>query len=438
MAILEGIAVVVLLLFNGFLAMAEMAIVRSRRSRLEQLAAKGSIDARGALALVEDPSRFLAAVQIGMTLIGILAGALSSATLGDRLEAWFDQYPQIAPYGRAAAIGIIVVSVTYLSLVIGELVPKQIALKDPERIALRIARPLAFFTRLAGPPGWLLVNSTRVVLRLLGLRPSLERRMTDEDIQAMIRQAERLGLLHKVEREMVEGVLDLENRPISTIMTPRPDIAWIDLGEPKAAIIDRIRETPHAQLLASRGSIDQMIGIVRKQDLLNQYIAGISPDLEKLLQSPLIVPESASILRTLDLFRKTPVNTAVVIDEYGTVQGIVTRTDLLEAIAGDLPDVDIESEPKVVRQADGSLLIDAAMPMSDVAALDGLHELPPGDFVTFAGFVLAHLGHGPKSGDQFAWDGWLFRIVRMEGHRIDRVLARPAQNKPGAAAAAHV
>jgi len=426
MAFLEAIVVVLLLLFNGFLAMSEMAIVSSRRGRLEQLAAEGRVDAQRALALAEDPSRFLAAVQMGMTLIGILAGALSGATLGDQLEAWFDRYPPIAPYGKPVAISIVVVAVTYLSLIIGELVPKQIALKEPERIALRVARPLAFFTRLAGPPGWLLDRSTKVVLRLMGLRPGFERRVTDEDIQTMIRQAERSGVLHKVEREMVEGVLDLENRAVWTIMTPRPDIAWIDLDGPKEAAISRIQETPYAQLLASRGSIDEIVGIVRKQDLLEQYIAGTALDLESLLQPPLIVPEGASILSVLDMFRKTPVNTAVIVDEYGSVQGIVTRTDLLEAIAGDLPNVDVDAEPKVIRQADGALLIDAAMSISDVTALNGFHDLPSGDFVTLAGFLLAHLGHVPKTGDQFTWDGWLFRIVQMDGQRIDKVLARRA------------
>lgn len=426
MAILEGAVIVLLLLLNGFLAMSEMAIVSSRRGRLERLAAGGRADARLALALAEDPSRFLAAIQIGMTLIGILAGALSGVLLADRLEALLNLFPAIAAYGKPVAIGLVVVVVTYLSLIIGELVPKQIALKEPEAIAVRIARPVAFLAKLAAPAGWALDLSTRFVLRLMGLRPGFERVVTDEDIQSLIRRAERSGVLHKIEREMVEGVLDLENRAIRTIMTPRPDIAWIDLDGPKEAMVKTIQESPYAQLLASRGSIDEMAGVIRKQDLLEQFIAGVPLDPEKLLQAPLMVPEGASILRTIDLFRKTPVNTAVVVDEYGTIQGIVTRTDLLEAVAGDLPDIDVESEPKVTRREDGSLLIDGAISMSDLIGLDGFQELPAGDFVTLAGFVLARLGHVPKTGDQFVWHGWRFQVAAMDARRIDKVLVRPA------------
>lgn len=426
MAILEGAVIVLLLLLNGFLAMSEMAIVSSRRGRLERLAAGGRADARLALALAEDPSRFLAAIQIGMTLIGILAGALSGVLLADRLEALLNLFPAIAAYGKPVAIGLVVVVVTYLSLIIGELVPKQIALKEPEAIAVRIARPVAFLAKLAAPAGWALDLSTRFVLRLMGLRPGFERVVTDEDIQSLIRRAERSGVLHKIEREMVEGVLDLENRAIRTIMTPRPDIAWIDLDGPKEAMVKTIQESPYAQLLASRGSIDEMAGVIRKQDLLEQFIAGVPLDPEKLLQAPLMVPEGASILRTIDLFRKTPVNTAVVVDEYGTIQGIVTRTDLLEAVAGDLPDIDVESEPKVTRREDGSLLIDGAISMSDLIGLDGFQELPAGDFVTLAGFVLVRLGHVPKTGDQFVWHGWRFQVAAMDARRIDKVLVRPA------------
>lgn len=426
MAILEGAVIVLLLLLNGFLAMSEMAIVSSRRGRLERLAAGGRADARLASALAEDPSRFLAAIQIGMTLIGILAGALSGVLLADRLEALLDLFPAIAAYGKPVAIGVVVVVVTYLSLIIGELVPKQIALKEPEAIAVRIARPVAFLAKLAAPAGWALDLSTRFVLSLMGLRPGFERVVTDEDIQSLIRRAERSGVLHKIEREMVEGVLDLENRAIRTIMTPRPDIVWIDLDGPKEAMVKTIRECPYAQLLASRGSIDEMAGVIRKQDLLEQFIAGVPLDPEQLLQAPLMVPEGASILRTIDFFRKTPVNTAVVVDEYGTIQGIVTRTDLLEAVAGDLPDIDVESEPKVTRQEDGSLLIDGAISMSDLVGLDGFQELPAGDFVTLAGFVLARLGHVPKTGDQFVWHGWRFQVAAMDARRIDKVVVRPA------------
>ncbi len=425
MVVVEGAVIVLLLLLNGFLAMSEMAIVSSRRIRLRSLADAGSGDARAALELAQDPSRYLAVIQMGMTLIAILAGAVSGATLADRLEGWFDIYPPIAPYAKPVAVGIVVLAVTYLSLIIGELVPKQIALKNPETIAIRVARPLAAIAGAAAPIVWLLDASTKFILKLLGLRSGFERKVTDEDIQGLIREAERSGVLRKIEREMVEGVLDLENRAVRTIMTPRPDIVWVDLDQSKEAIASKIRDCPYAQLLVSRGAIDNFAGVVRKQDLLDQSLGGAAFDVEVLLLPPLLVPEGVSILRTLDLFRKTPVNTAMVVDEYGTIQGIVTRTDLLEAVAGDLPDVDVEGESKVTRNPDGSLLIDATLPISDMTELQGFEELPVGDFVTLAGFVLAQLGHVPKAGDQFTWQGWRFRIVDMDGRRVDKVRIEP-------------
>ena len=316
--------------------------------------------------LAENPSQYLAAVQMGMTLIGILAGALSGATLADRLEDWLDLYPPLASYAKPAAVGIVVLTVTYLSLIIGELVPKQIALKHPETIAIHVARPLAILARSAAPLVWLLDTSTKFVLKLAGLRPGFERRVTDEDIQSLVREAEKSGVLHPIEREVVEGVLDLENRAVRTIMTPRPDIVWINLNETKETIARKIRACPYAQLLVSRGAIDNIAGVVRKQDLPDQCLGRAALDVEPLLLPPLVVPEGISILRTLDLFRKTPVNTAMVVDEYGSIQGVVTRTDLLEAVAGDLPDVDVEGEPKVTRNPDGSLTIDATLPMSEM------------------------------------------------------------------------
>jgi putative hemolysin len=426
LAMLEGIVVILLLLFNGFLAMSEMAIVSSRRSRLEQLANEGNANARLAATLAADPSRFLTAVQMGMTLIGILAGVLSGNVLADRLEEWIDLYAITAPYGKPMAIGIVVLAVTYLSLIIGELVPKQIALKNPELIALRVARPLTLFANAAAPLGYFLDVSARFVIRRLGMRPGFERPVTGEDIQSLVRAAERSGALDKIEREMVEGVLDLENRAVRTIMTPRPLVVWLDLDEPEEAIVKKIRDCPYAQLVVSRGSIDEIAGIVRKQDLLEQVLDGHAVDVERALQPPLIVPEGASILRTLDLFRRTPVNTSLVVDEYGTVQGIVTRTDLLAAVAGDLPDVDVLPEPKVTRREDGSFLMDASMPIADLK-LHGFADLPRGDFVTLAGFVLAQLGHVPKADDQFNWNGWNFQVIEMDGRRVGKIVIKPVQ-----------
>jgi len=325
-ATLEILVVVLLVLLNGFLAMSELAIVSSRRPRLERLAGEGRSGARFALALADDPGRFLATVQVGLTSIGILNGAFSGLTLGHRLGDWLDLYPAVAPYSKPLAVALVVMSVTYVSLVIGELAPKQIALKDPEQIAIHVARPLALFTHITAPVVWVLNVSTVSLLGLLGLRPGFERHVTDEDILGVIVEGEKSGLIHAAEREMVEDVLDLTSRTVNAIMTPKPDVVWIDLDAPPETIVQTVRACPFAQLLVCRRTMDNVIGVVRKQDLLNQALDRVPIDVSKALQAPLLIPESVSILRALDLFRRTPVNAAVIVDEYGSVQGLVTRT----------------------------------------------------------------------------------------------------------------
>lgn len=431
MATLEILVVVLLVLLNGFLAMSELAIVSSRRPRLERLAGEGRSGARFALALADDPGRFLATVQVGLTSIGILNGAFSGLTLGDRLDDWLDLYPAVAPYSKPLAVALVVMSVTYVSLVIGELAPKQIALKDPEQIAIHVARPLALFTHITAPVVWVLNVSTVSLLGLLGLRPGFERHVTDEDILGVIVEGEKSGLIHAAEREMVEDVLDLTSRTVNAIMTPKPDVVWIDLDAPPETIVQTVRACPFAQLLVCRRTMDNVIGVVRKQDLLNQALDRVPIDVSKALQAPLLIPESVSILRALDLFRRTPVNAAVIVDEYGSVQGLVTRTDLLEAVAGPLPEVDRRPEQKVIRREDGALLIDGATPVSEVAPLLGLSELPEKDAVTVAGLVLAQADHLPKMGEQFSCNGWRFEVAELDGARISKVLARPLSPAQG-------
>ncbi len=427
MWLIEIAVVLLLILLNGFFAMSELAVINSRRGRLEQLAAQGKNGARTAVALAEDPKRFLAGVQIGVTFTAIVAGTFSGATLANRLQDLLFTYPVFAPYAKTIAIGIVVVTVTYLTLVVGELVPKHVALKDPEGIAVRVARPLDFLTKAATPLVSFLSGSTDFIVRLMGLRPGFERPVTEDEIHDLIAEGEKSGAIHATERDMIEGVLDLADRAVRTIMTPRPDVVWIDLDDAKDATIRKLRECHHAQLLVSRGSIDDIAGVVSKQDLLDQYLGNGSLDLENALHKPLIVHEAASILRTLDLFRKAPVHSAVIVDEYGSIQGIVTRTDLLEAVAGDLPNINAEPEPKVKRLDDGAFIIDATMPISEVADLLGLLSLPDGDYLTLAGFALSQLEHVAQPDAQFSWERWRFQIVAMDGHRIEKLLVRPVQ-----------
>ncbi|HXX08759.1 MAG TPA: hemolysin family protein [Pseudolabrys sp.] len=423
MLIVEIAVVVALFVLNGFFAMAELSIVSSRRARLERLAKEGRVGAQTALELVDDPARMLGAVQIGFTTTATLAGIFSGATLAERLENALPDIPVLAAYAKVFSIVVVTACVTYTALVIGELAPKHIALNDPESIAIRVARPLVFVARAAAPVIWLLNQSTRLLLRLFRLRPRFQRALSEDDIHYLVAEGARLGVIHSVERDMIEGVLDLADSPVRSIMTPRPRVQWLDLNNPKEQILSQIRFCPHAQLLVGRGTIDQVVGVVRKQDLLDQVLGGQSPDIEQMTRPPLMLHESTTILRTLDLFRKTPVHTAIVVDEFGVLQGIVTRTDLLETVAGDLPKIDAPARPKIVHREDGSYLIEGSVSSSDVMRLIGLNEPPSGDYLTLAGFILSRLHQLPKSGDHVTHAGWRFEVVDMDGQRIDMVLA---------------
>jgi magnesium and cobalt exporter, CNNM family len=422
MIFFEIAVVLLLVLLNGFFAMSELAVVSSRPTRLRQLANSGSKGARVVLDLSRDPSRFLSSVQIGITLIGILAGAFSGATLASRLGDGLERIPIVAEYSDPIAIALVVMVITYLSLIIGELVPKQLALKNAEAIAARVARPLQLVARIVAPLVWLLGVNTNAVLRLLGTAPGQNTTVTEKEIRDMVFEGTRSGIIHKDERAMIEGVLHLADWAVGTIMTPRLDVKWLDLNDPAETILQEARRYGFSRLIVSRSSIDEVIGFIRKKDLMDQVIDGKPPRIMDVLRQPLVIHEGLSILKALELFKKTPVHIAAVVDEYGSLRGILTQTDILEAIAGDLPSREGDQESQVITREDGSMLVDGMISIHDVQERLGLSDLPKGHFHTLAGFALSCFGRIPAAGDWFDWNGWRLEVVDMDGRRIDKLL----------------
>jgi putative hemolysin len=430
MLIWELSVVLFLILLNGFFAMSEMALVSARRARLQNLAAGGSRGAKVALRLSEDPTGFLSTVQFAITLIGILAGAYSGATLAEPLATLLAGIPWLGRSTYTVALGIVVILVTYLSLIVGELVPKRIALADPERFAAFIAPPMAGLARFAAPFVWLMRVSTDAVLRLLRVRPTPDATVTEDEVKTMIAEGTEAGVFHVAEREMIERVLQLADRSVRTIMTPRYDVVWLDLADPPEDMRRKMRESGHSRFPISHETIDEFEGVVHAKDLLARLMDGQPLDIMACLRQPLVIHEGTPVLRLLEMFRQSSVHMAIVVDEYGGFEGVVTPTDILGAIAGDLPDDEDIQEPDAVRRQDGSWLLAGMMPVEEVERLLGRKGMVSNeDFHTLAGFILWRLGRMPSIGETLEWEGLRFEIIDMDGRRIDRVLVSEAQRQ---------
>ncbi|HET8725911.1 MAG TPA: hemolysin family protein [Alphaproteobacteria bacterium] len=431
MLTLEILIVLLLTVLNGIFAMSELAVVSSRRARLKQMADAGSAGARTALRLIDDPGRFLSTVQIGITLIGIFAGAFGGATLADKLGDQLDTVPILAGNGDAIAIALVVIAITYLSLIVGELVPKRIALKNPERVASLVSRPMRLLSRVAAPVVWLLRASTDAILRLLRLHGEREATVTEEEVKTMISEGTQAGIFDPREKEMIEGVLRLADRPARSVMVPRQDVVWLDIDDDPETIRQEIKNSGYSRFLVCQGDIDEVVGVVRTRDMLDLAMQGQPVDLAKCMEEPVVVHEGTPVLKLLDLFKTTGIHMAVVVDEYGSLEGIVTVNDLMEVIAGDLPERGQETEEEAIRREDGSWLVEGMMPIDEFEDKAGLHNLKNGNgFHTVAGFVLHHLGHIPKAGECFIWNGARFEVVDMDGRRIDKVLVVPEGAAP--------
>ncbi|MHA1559110.1 MAG: hemolysin family protein [Alphaproteobacteria bacterium] len=420
-----------LFLLNGFFAMSEMAIVSSRPSRLQGLAEKNFRGARAALRLVGDPTGFLSTVQVGITLVGIFAGAYSGATLSEPLGEWFADIPSIAGYAHQAAIAVVVIGVTYFSLIIGELVPKRIALANAERIACFIAPAMTALAKIGAPIVWFLRISTEGLLRLTRVKRVAESTVSDEEVRSLLAEGAESGVFLEAERDIIESVIRVADRSVRAIMVPRPDVVWIDVEDSPKAILEEVLESGHSRFPASRGEVDEVIGVVHVKELLRQQDQTGAIDIGAALREPLFVDEHMPILRMLDRFKTSAVHMAIVLDEHGSFEGIVTPTDILTAIAGDLPEHEGDDEPDVVEREDGSLLLSGKMAIDDAERALSLSEMSEGeDFHTLAGFILHQLGRIPSTGESLEWQGWRFEVIDLDARRIDKVEARRIAGEP--------
>jgi len=426
----EAAVILGLIVLNGLFASAELALVSARRARLKARAEDGHRGAIAALQLLDDPTRLLSSVQVGITLVAIITGVYGGAAYSTGLATWLSEVePRLAEYAEELAYGLIVVPLTYLSIVLGELVPKRLAMAYADSWSVMVAIPMQLLARFGAPVVWLLQRSTDALLKLV---PGLARRqahITDDDVRALATEGMQSGALHKHEAEMIDSVLRLADRNIGAIMVPRGDILWLDIEEPVATLWDEASRSGHARFLLCRGELEQLIGVISLANLGEALRRGqIDPELDT--QPPLHVPENISIFRLLETFRRSSVHLGVVTNEYGGIEGLVTPADILKAIAGDLPDMGSRDSAGVQQREDGSWLIDGHLPIHEAERALGRKDLARGDnYNTMAGFVLWHLGRMPVPGEKLAWRDLSIEVMDMDGLVIDKLLvqARSAQ-----------
>jgi putative hemolysin len=415
--------VTVLIVVNGLLSMSELAIVSARPARLAGLVEKGVTGSRRALALASDPGKFLSTVQIGITLIGVLSGAFSGATLGQRLTVWLTESGLSQGLADAIGVGVVVSVITYASLIVGELVPKQIALRDPEAVAVRVAPAMMLLAKASLPLVWLLDRSGKVLLWLLGQRGEAEEKVSEDEIRSLVVEAENAGVLEPGEKEMIAGVMRLGDLPVGAVMTPRHEVSMINLADPAPTIYKALLNSNHSRFAVFEGNREHAVGIVQAKDMLDAYLAGQTPDIRQLIRDAPIVPESVDARDVIAILRDSPVHMGLVHDEYGVFQGVVTSADILEAIVGAFHTGEGPAEPAFVKRDDGSYLISGWMPAVEFAELLGIVLPASRAYQTFAGYLLQEFGGIPRVGDKIEVAGWRFEIVDMDGRRIDKVLA---------------
>jgi len=413
-----------LLLLNGMFAMAELAIVSARRERLRVMADAGDAGAVVALSMAEEPTALLSTAQVFITLIGILAGAFGGATLTEELGRLFAPLPVIGPYGEVTALVIVVAVITFFSVVLGELVPKRLALRSPENIAARLARPMHTLSRLTRPAVRLLSLATALLLRLLGAPDkAAEETVSEDEIRLLIAQGAESGIFESAERDMVESIFRFGDSQLRSLMTPRTEIVWLDVADSEDEVHAVVRQSHHARFPLCEGTLDRVVGIVHAKDVLAETWRERPFDLRVLAQPPLYLPETMLALRALEKFKQTGIQAALLVDEFGGIEGMVTIIDMMEAIVGDIPSLDEIAEPPIVRREDGSYLVEGYLSVDDLKELLAVGALPDeGDYQTLGGFVVVRAGRLPRVGDAFTWNAFRFEVMDMDGNRVDKVL----------------
>ena len=430
---MEVLILLLLIAFTGVLVMSEMALVSSRRVRLEHAANRGSRGAAAALQLAASPTRFLSVVQVGITLSGIVVGAFGEATMAHRLQALLERSDAVRPYAGPIATGVVVLVITYVSVMLGELIPKRLALAAPERIAALTAPPMTALAYIAAPIVSFLSFSTDFTLRLFGVKMKTDE-VTADDIRGLIEQGTQSGVFLEKERELVERIFRLGGQRVSSLMVPRADISWLEADAPAERIRIAVATESHSHFPVCRRGLDNLLGVVHLKDMVKAGLLQKTIDLKVLARQPLFVPEVMPALKVLEEFRKGQTHIAFVLDEYGMLTGLITLNDLVESMLGHMSRAGEDSEPLVVRRADGSWLIDGALPVAELKSLMEVDVLPNErrtTFNTIAGFIMTYLGRVPSTGDTFTWQKYRFEIVDMDRHRIDKVLLSFAQAGDG-------
>lgn len=414
----EVLVILFLILINGVLSMSEAALVASRKARLHNRMEEGDLASATAIKLIENPNIFLSTIQIGITLIGVLSGAVGGATLSEMLAAELVKIPLIGEYSEPLALGTVVLIITVLSLWLGELVPKRLGLHSPEQIARVVAGPMLFTSRLFSPIINLLSAATDLVLRLIGIRPSLEPPITEEELQVLIDQGTQAGVFEESEQDMVEGVFSLGDQRVYSLMTPRTDIIWLDINDSPHEILEKIAASEYSRFPVCDGSLDKVLGIVKARDLLVPSLAGEPINLKAKLRPALYIPETSFASRALEIFKEQNRELMLVIDEFGSLQGLLTLNDIIEEIVGDF-----EVEPQATQRQDGSWLLDGMLPVDDFKEIFNLRTMPhESEYETLSGFMMTSLGRVPQAADKFEWNTLTFEVMDMDGNRVDKVL----------------